>query len=125
MAHHAVRRSGLGVHADEERSVASLLEQLGVLRPVVLNHVLTSSIELVRDERVEGPLPACAVAVHDDDLGRACRTGTTHRRIDLLGVQLTPFVIRALLLRSVRLLPLDDPGDAFHVADDEDLHEPA
>ena len=50
MAHHAVRRAGLGVHADEERSVASLLEQLGVLRPVVLDHVLTSSIELVRDE---------------------------------------------------------------------------
>jgi hypothetical protein len=62
------------------------------------------------------------VAVHDDDLGRACRLRAPYRRVDLLRVELAPFVVGDVAGRAVRLLPLDDAGDALHIADDEDLH---
>jgi hypothetical protein len=123
--HDAVGRARLRVHRDEERSVTALLEKLRVLRPVVLHHVLARGIELVGNKRVEGPLAARAMTVHDDDLLRPSGLRPTHRRVDLLRIEITSLVVGALLLRSVRLLPLDDSGDAFHVAEDEDLHEPA
>src|SRR5215208_2648339 len=60
------------------------------------------------------------MAVHHDDLARARRLRTPHRGVDLLGVQLPPLLEERLA--RVRLERIDDPGDAFHVADDEDLH---
>jgi len=38
------------MHPDEERGVAALLEELGVLRPVLLDDVLAVGIEQVGDE---------------------------------------------------------------------------
>src|SRR5205807_888631 len=119
---HAVRRAGLRMHPDEERGVAALLEQLGVLGPVVLHDELAVRVELVGNEGVERPFLARAVTVHDHDVLRARGLRAAHGSVDLLGVELAPFVVRALLLRAVGLLPLDDARDALHVADDEDLH---
>src|SRR6266540_3122353 len=120
--HHAVGRPRLRVHGHEQRRVAPLLEELGVLGPVVLDDVLAVRVELVRDQRVERPLLARAVAVHNDDLLGAGCLRAADGRIDLFGVELAPLVVGLLFLHAIRLLPLDDPGDAFHVADDEDLH---
>ncbi len=41
-------------------------------------------------------------------------------RVDLLRVELAPLLVERLA--AVDLLPLDDAGDALHVADDEDAH---
>jgi 3-oxoacyl-[acyl-carrier protein] reductase len=60
------------------------------------------------------------MAVHDDDLGRAGRLRAAHGRIDLPGVEPTPFLVERLA--SGHLLPLHDSGDALHVADDVDTH---
>src|SRR6266576_6999196 len=65
MREYAVGCAGLRVHPDEERGIATLLEQLGVLGPVVLHDELAVWIELVRNQGVERPLYAGAVAVHD------------------------------------------------------------
>ena len=108
------------VHPDEERRVAALLEELRVLRPLVLHDPLAVGVELVRDQRVERPALACAVAVHDDDLRRAGGLRAAHARVDLLGVELAAFLVERLAAGD--LLPLDDPGDALHVTDDVDAH---
>ena len=110
------------MHPDEERSVASLLEELGVLGPLVLDDVLAVRIELVGDERVEGPALARAVAVHDDDLGRSRGLRASHGRVDLPRVEPAAFLVHRLA--APHLLPLDDPRDAFHVADDVHAHAP-
>src|SRR4029079_19045677 len=96
--------------------------QFRVLRPVVLDHVLATRIELVRDQRVERPFLTSAVTVHHHDLLRASGFRTADGAVDLLGVELATLVVRALLLLTVGLLPLDDSRHAFHVTDDEDLH---
>ena len=62
------------------------------------------------------------MTVHHDDFIGAAGPRSAHGRVDLLGVELAALVVGAFLLAPVRLLPLDDAGDAFHVADDEDLH---
>ena len=64
-------RSGASVHADEERGVAAGLQELRVLRPLVLDDELAVGIEVLGHEGVERPPLPRAVAVHDDDLGRA------------------------------------------------------
>ena len=64
----AVRRAGHRVHADEERGVAAGLEEIGVLRPLLLHDVLAVGIEELGEERVEVVRTAGAVAVHDHDL---------------------------------------------------------
>ena len=111
------------MHADEQRCVAALLQEVDVLRPVILDDVFAPAIELVRNEGVEVPLPSGPVAVHHDDLGRSARARASYRCVDLLRVERTTLVVRALLLDAVRLLPLDDSGNTLHVADDEDLHD--
>ena len=63
---------------------------------------------------------ARAVAVHDDDLRRAGRLRAAHGGVDLLGVEDAALVVE--LLAAGRLLPLDDPGDALHVADHVNAH---
>ena len=75
MVHDAVGAAGARVHADEERGVAALLEELGVLGPLVLHDEFAARVELLGNERVEVAL-AGAVAVHDHDLVRAGRLGT-------------------------------------------------
>ena len=49
-----------------------------------------------RQERVERPALARAVAVHDHDLARACRLRAAHGRVDLLRVELAPFLVQRL-----------------------------
>src|SRR5581483_4427769 len=117
----AVGRAGHRVHADEEAGVAARLEEARVLRPLLLHDVLARRVEELRDERVEAPRPAGAVVVHDDDLRRAGRLRAAHRRVDLLGVEDAALLVE--LLAAGALLPLDDAGDALHVADDVDAHE--
>src|SRR4051812_19587234 len=121
---HAFGRPGPRVHADEERGVDALLEELGVLRPLVLHHELAVGVEILGDQRVERVAAAGTVAVHRDDLGRAGGLGAAHGRVDLLGVELAALLEerRVTVRRRARLLALDDPGDALDVADDEDLH---
>src|SRR3954447_7977411 len=82
----AVARAGHRMHADEERGVDAGLEVVDVLRPLVVDHVLAVRVELVGDQRVERPAFACAVAVHDDDLGRARGPRPAHSRVELTGV---------------------------------------
>src|SRR5919204_4127018 len=65
---------------------------------------------------------ARAVAVHDDDLVGAGSFRAAHGGVDLLRVEVTTFVIGGVRRGAVGLRPLDDPRDALHVADDEDLH---
>ena len=112
--------TGHRVHPDEERSVAALLEELGVLRPVLLHDVLAVGVEEIGDERVERPLLAGAVTVHDDDLRRARGLCAADRGVDLLGVELAALVVHRGA--AERLAAPDDPGDAFHVADHVDAH---
>ena len=120
MREHAVACARHRVHADEERGVDARLEVLDVLRPLVLHDVLAVGIELLRDQGVEGPALAGAVAVHDDDLRGAAGLRTAHGGVDLTGVEAARLLVHRVAARD--LLPLDDPGDAFHVADHEDLH---
>ncbi len=108
--HDAVRCSGLRVHADEQRGVAALLEQLCVFRPVVLDDVLAGRVELVRDQGIEGPLAARAVTVHDHDLGRAGGLRASNGGVDLLGVQLAAFVVGTFLHGSVGCCHLTIPA---------------
>ena len=108
------------MHPDEERRVAALLEDLGVLGPLVLNDPLAARVELLREQRVERPALPGAVAVHDDDLGGACGARASHGGVDLLRVELAAFLVERLA--AVHLLPLDDSGDTLHVADHEDAH---
>src|SRR5918996_463748 len=120
VAHDAARRPRLGVHGDEERRVAALLQHLGVLRPLVLHDPLAVVVEELRDERVERPALARPVAVHDDDLAGARRLRASYCGVDLLGVELARLLVERLA--AVHLLPLDDARDALHVADHEDPH---
>src|SRR5262245_25794419 len=108
------------MHGHEERRVAALLEELRVLRPLVLDDPLTVGVEQLRDERVERPPLSGPVAVHDDDLGRAGGLGAAHRSVDLLRVEPARLLVERLA--TLDLLPLDDARDTLHVADDEDLH---
>src|SRR5438445_190617 len=94
----AVWSASLRVHADEQRCVAALLQEVDVLRPVILDDVFAPAIELVRNEGVEVPLPSGPVAVHHDDLGRSARARASYRCVDLLRVERTTLVVRALLL---------------------------
>ena len=87
VVHDAVGRAGHRVHAHEEGRVAALLEELRVLRPLVLDDEIAARIEQVGNQRVERPAAAGAVAVHDDDLGRAAVERAAHRGVDLLGVE--------------------------------------
>ena len=118
---HTVARAGHGVHADEERSVDAALEVLDVLRPFVLHDELAVRVELFGNQRVERPALTRAVTVHDDDLRRAGSLRAAHGRVDLAGVEAASLLVHRVAARH--LLPLDDPGDALHVADDEDLHD--
>ena len=92
----AVGRARHRVHADEERRVAARLEEARVLRPLLLHDVLARGIEELGDERVEVVRAAGAVAVHDDDLGRAGRLRAAHGRVDLLGVEDAALVVELL-----------------------------
>src|SRR5207245_415817 len=83
--------------------------------PLFLHDELASRVEVFGNQRVERPLIAGAVAVHDDDLAGARHLRAAHGGVDLLGVELSALLIRRTLAAR-RLLPLDDPGDAFHVA---------
>src|SRR5262249_10807652 len=125
LARHGVREDALGrtrhrVHADEEAGVTAGLEEARVLRPFLLNDELAGGIEKAREQRVEAVRTSGPVVVHDDDLGRAGSLRAAHRRVDLLGVEGAPLVVE--LLAGGDLLPLDDAGDALHVADDVDAH---
>ena len=116
----AVARPGHRVHADEQRRVDALFEVLDVLGPLVLHDELAVGIELLRDQRVERPALACAVAVHDDDLRRARRLRAADGRVDLAGVEAAALLVHRVAARH--LLPLDDAGDSLHIGDDEDFH---
>ena len=105
---------------DEQRRVAPFLEEARVLRPVLLDDELAVGVQQIGHERVERPLLAGAVAVHDDDLGRAGRLRAADGGVDLLGVELPPLLVHRRA--AGRLRPLHDPGDALHVADDVDAH---
>src|SRR6185503_181540 len=85
---HALGGPGARVHADEERRVDALLQELDVLGPLVLDDELAVRVEVLRDQRVERVAAARAVAVHGDDLGRAGRLRPAYGRVDLLGVEL-------------------------------------
>jgi hypothetical protein len=98
---HAVGRARHRVHADQQRGVASLLEELGVLRPLLLHDEVAARVELVGNQRVEGPALAGAVAVHDDDLRRTARERPPHRRVDLLGVEPRSLGMERLATRDI------------------------
>ena len=121
MGEHAVARPGHRVHADEERGVDAAFEVLDVFGPLVLDDVLAVGVELLREQRVERPPFAGAVAVHDDDLGRARRLRAAHGRVDLAGVEAASLLVHRVAARD--LLPPDDPGDSLHVRHDEDPHD--
>ena len=120
MREDTIRRAGHRVHAYEECGVAAGFEEARVLRPLLLHDVLAVGIEELGDERVEVVRAARAVAVHDHDLRRARCLRAPHGRVDLLGVEDTALVVE--LLAAGDLLPLDDSGDALHVADHVDAH---
>ena len=120
MRQHAALGAGAGVLADEQRHVAALLEHRRVLGPARLDDELAALVERVRDQRVERPVAAGAVAVHHHDLGRAARERAADRRVDLLGVEAAALLVAGLA--GAHLLPAGDAGDALHVADDQDLH---
>jgi hypothetical protein len=65
----AVRRSGHGVHGDEERRVAALLQELGVPGPALLHDVLAGGIEEIVELELTGDereaLHASAEAVRE------------------------------------------------------------
>ena len=106
-----------GVLADEQGDVAARLEHLGVLGPAVLDDELAASVERIRDQRVERPVTARAVAVHHDHLAGAAVERAAHGRVELLGVQAAPFLVAGPA--RAHLLPAADSGDALHVADDQ------
>ena len=114
-----LRAPGTRVLADEQRDVAALLEHRGVLGPARLDDELAARVERVGDQRVERPVAARAVAVHDHDLARAARERAADGRVDLLGVE--PPALLVAGGAGAHLLPARDPGDALHVADDQDL----
>ena len=120
MVHDPVPRARARVHADEERGVATFLQEARVLRPLLLHDELAGGVEQVRDQRVERPALPRAVAVHDDDLRGAGRLRAANGGVDLLGVEPAAFLVHRVAAR--RLLPLDDAGDALHVADDVHFH---
>jgi len=109
-----------GVHADEQRRVATGLEEGRVLRPLLLHDVLAVGVEEVGNERVEAIVAARAVVVHDDDLGRAGRLRAPHGGIDLLGVEDATLLVELRVTAGLRAL--DDAGDALHVTDHVDAH---
>ena len=113
-------RAGHRVHADEERGVAALLEELRVTRPLLLDDELAVGVELLGDQRVEREAAAGAVAVHDDDLRRSGRLRAAHGGVDVLRVELATLLEQRLA--GVGLLPPSDAGDALHVADHVDSH---
>jgi hypothetical protein len=117
---HTLGSARARVHADEQRRVDALLQELRVLGPLVLDDVLAIGVELFRQERVEGVALAGAVAVHHDDLGAARGLRASHRRVDLMRVELAALLVERLA--RARLITLDDAGDPLEVADDEDLH---
>ena len=80
MVHDAVSGTRPSVHADEERGIAAGLEELRVLRPLVLDDELAVGIEVLGHEGVERPPLPRAMAVHDDDLGRAERPWRRERQ---------------------------------------------
>ena len=121
VVHVPVLRPRHRVHADEERGVTALLEQLGIARPLLLDDPLAVLVQKLRHERVERPAAAGAVAVHDDDLGRPACLRAADGGVDLLGIELAALLVHRVT--AARLLRLDDPGDALHVADDVDAHE--
>jgi hypothetical protein len=108
------------VHPDEECGVTAFFEKRRVLRPLVLHDELARRIEVLRDERVEGPSLPGAMAVHDDDLGGRRIIKKKNRGVDLLRVELAHFIVQRLA--AGRLFPLDDPGDTLHVRDDVNAH---
>src|SRR6186713_2240808 len=55
VVHDAVSRARASVHADEERGIAASLQELRVLRPLVLGDELAVGIEILGDEGVERP----------------------------------------------------------------------
>ena len=120
VVHDPVARARARVHADEERGVAAFLQEARVLGPLLLHDELAGGVEHVRDQRVERPALPRAVAVHDDDLRGAGRLRAANGGVDLLGVEPTALLVHRVAAR--RLLPLDDAGDALHVADDVHLH---
>src|SRR5207248_404390 len=120
VVHHALPRPGARMHADEERCIAALRQEPGVVRPFLLHDILAGRVEQIGHQGVEVPWPARAVAIHDHDLGRTGGAGAPHRRIDLLGVEAAAFLVH--LMPTGHLLPLDDARDAFHVANDVDAH---
>ncbi len=120
VVHDAVARARARVHADEERGVATLLEELRVLRPLLLHDELARRIEQSGMSELKLQPLAGAVAVHDDDLRRAGRLRAADGGVDLFGVEPAALLVHRVAAR--RLLPLDDAGDALHVADDVDLH---
>src|SRR5262249_23654966 len=120
VGHDAALGAGARVLADEQRRVAAVLEHLGVLGPLALHHELAALVERVGDQRVERAVAAGTVAVHHHDLGRAALEGAAHGRVELLGVEAAALLVAGAA--RVDLVPAADPGDALHVADDEDLH---
>jgi hypothetical protein len=60
------------------------------------------------------------VAVHDDNLVCVGALRAAYRGVDLLGVEDAALFVQ--LLAAGDLLPLHDPGHAFHVRDDDDSH---
>jgi hypothetical protein len=118
MAEDSIGRPGACVHRDEQRGVASLLENAGVLRPLLLNDELATGIELLRKKRVERPPLARAVTVHDHDLIRSGCDRAADGGVDLLRVQLSTFLVEGFA--GGHLLPLGDPRHSLHVTNDED-----
>ena len=100
MVEDAVARPGHRVHADEERGIAALLEEAGVARPLLLDDELAGGVEVFGDQRVEAEALTCAVAVHDDDLGRAGGLRAAHGCVDLAGVELAPLLEHRACRRS-------------------------
>ncbi len=120
MVQNARRRSRSRVHTDEKRSVAPLLEELRVVRPLVLHDPIAARVERLGEERVERPSLSGSMAVHDDDLGRAARASAPDDGVDLFGIELPPFLVERLA--TLDLLPFDDAGNALHVAHHDDAH---
>src|SRR5262249_39269789 len=120
VAHLGVRGAGHRVHADEERSVAAVLERARVLGPLALDDELAAVVEQVGPQRVEGQLTAGTVAVHDDDLGGPGSPRAADGRVDLLGVEGAALLVQRVARTDPA--PVRDAGDALHVAHDEHAH---
>src|SRR5205085_6197398 len=68
VVHVAELLAGAGVHPDEQRGVAALLEERRVARPLLLYDPLAVGMQVLCDQRVERPVAAGAMAVHEEDL---------------------------------------------------------